>query len=76
MGVPEPSRESSGNQEGSVISPKDDAVAHGAEEVIGVRVHGDDMATVGVVFQGLVYPVHEGVLLFLCEAGKETARAT
>lgn len=52
--------------------PKDDAVANSAEEVVGVRVHGDDVAAVGVVFQGFVYPVHEGVLLFLCKTAVET----
>ena len=46
--------------------PKDYAIPDGIEEVIGVGVHGDDMPAVGFVLQGFVYPVDEGILLFLC----------
>ena len=69
VGIPENSRETFGSQEGSVFFflPKHDAISNSTEEIIGVRIHWDDVPTIGVIFQGFVYPVDKGILLFLCK---------
>ena len=79
VGIPENSRETFGSQEGSVLVfflffflfffflPKHDAISNSTEEIIGVRIHRDDVPAIRVIFQGFVYPVDKGILLFLCK---------
>ena len=54
-------------KKGVFFLPKHDAISNSTEEIIGVRIHWDDVPTIGVIFQGFVYPVDKGILLFLCK---------